>query len=89
MSEAQTLLRLPAEKLGKPVLFGSRIADVNRPRGKVFAPGQRNPQPVLMHFELTPDSLVMLVPAGPRPGKKARGLQKRVHPVRFPLVEEA
>ena len=87
MSEAQTLLRLPAEKLGKPVLFGSRIADVNRPRGKVFAPGQRNPQPVLMHFELTPDSLVMLVPAGPRPGKKARGLQKRVHPVRFPLVE--
>jgi hypothetical protein len=87
MTEAQTLLRLPAEKLGKPVLFGSRIADVNRPRGKVFAPGQRNPQSVLMHFELTPDSLVMLVPAGPRPGKKARGLQKRVHPVRFPLVE--
>ena len=35
------------------------------------------------------DSLVMLIPAGPRPGKKAKGLQKQVHPVRFPLVEVA
>ena len=89
LAEGQTRLRLPADKLGKPVLFGSRIIDVNRPMGKVFAPGQRNPQPVLMHFELGPDSLVMLIPAGPRPGHRPKGLQKRVHPVRFPLVEVA
>ena len=87
--EAQTLLRLPADKLGKPVLFGSRIMEVNRTQGKVFAPGQRNPQPVLMHFELAPDSTVVLVPAGPLHGRKPRGLQKRVHPVHFPLVEVA
>ena len=89
IAEAQTLLRIPADKLGKPVLFGSRIIDVNRAGGKVFAPGQRNPNPVLMHFEMAPDSMVMLIPAGPRPGKKAKGLQKQVHPVRFPLVEVA
>ena len=89
LSEARTLLRLPADKLGQPVLFGSRIVDVNRPRGKVFAPGQRNPNPVLMHFELTPDSLVMLIPAGPPPGRRPRGLEKRVYAVRFPLVEVA
>ena len=89
IAEAQTLLRIPDDKLGKPVLFGSRIIDVNRAGGKVFAPGQRNPNPVLMHFEMAPDSLVMMIPAGPRPGKKAKGLQKQVHPVRFPLVEVA
>ena len=89
VSEARTLLQVPADKLGKPVLFGSRLIDVNRAGGKVFAPGQRNPQPVLMHFEMAPDSTVALVPAGPPPGRRPRGLEKRVHPVHFPLAQVA
>lgn len=37
------VLHLPQDRLEAPVLFGSRIVSVNRPLGKVFAPGQRNP----------------------------------------------
>ena len=40
---ALTVLSVPKDKVGTPVLYGSRIVDVNRAHGKVFAPGQRNP----------------------------------------------
>ena len=86
----QVLWHLPKDKLGQPVLFGSRIVDVNRPMGKVFAPGQRNARPVLMSFERDTTGM-FLVPARYQPffGNKG-GLRKyhHVHTVFFPIVEE-
>ena len=58
---ALTVLSVPKDKVGTPVLYGSRIVEVNRPRGKVFAPGQRNPRPQVMLF-MRQDSLLLLVP---------------------------
>ena len=79
---ALTVLYVPKDKVGTPVLYGSRIVDVNRPHGKVFAPGQRNPRPQVMEF-VRRDSLLMLVPdQAPR----RRGPGPR--PVLFPIVEE-
>ena len=83
---ALSLMTLPKEKLEKPVLMGSRIMDVNRPGGKVFAPGQRNPLPVLMHFEYDGAATVTLIPEGPGRGKKLKGAQKTAHPVHFPVA---
>lgn len=86
----QVLWHLPKDKLGQPVLFGSRIVDVNRPMGKVFAPGQRNARPVLMSFQRDTTGM-FLVPARYQPffGSKG-GLRKyhHVHTVFFPIVEE-
>ena len=86
----QVLWHLPKDKLGQPVLFGSRIVEVNRPMGKVFAPGQRNARPVLMSFQRDTTGM-FLVPARYQPffGNKG-GLRKyhHVHTVFFPIVEE-
>ena len=95
---APAVLHLPQDKLDTPVLFGSRIVSVNRPRGKVFAPGQRNPFPVLMRF--LPDSAgnVVLWPEGrpreaARPGqpprKEGKGRDRHIHPVHFPVIPDA
>ena len=95
---AQAVLHLPQDKLDAPVLFGSRIVSVNRPMGKVFAPGQRNPFPVLMRF--LPDSAgtVVLWPEdrprdhvrpGPPPRKPVKGRDRHIHPVHFPLLGAA
>ena len=89
------VLHLPQDRLEAPVLFGSRIVSVNRPLGKVFAPGQRNPFPVLMRFQ--PDSAgnMVLWPEGrPKEGfrghgpKGGRGRDRHIHPVHFPLLTD-
>ena len=79
---ALTVLFVPKDKVGTPVLYGSRIVDVNRVHGKVFAPGQRNPRPQMMEF-VRRDSVLMLVPDRP-----PRGRGPRLRPVFFPIVEE-
>jgi len=79
---ALTVLSVPKDKVGTPVLFGSRIVEVNRPHGKVFAPGQRNPRPQVMLFQRQ-DSCLVLVPELP-----PRGRRMDVRPVVFPIVEE-
>ena len=79
---ALTVLYVPKDKVGAPVLYGSRIVDVNRAHGKVFAPGQRNPRPQVMEF-VRRDSVLMLVPDNP---SRRRGPGPR--PVVFPIVEE-
>ena len=79
---ALTVLSVPKDKVGTPVLYGSRIVDVNRAHGKVFAPGQRNPRPQVMEF-VRRDSVLMLVPDNP---SRRRGPGPR--PVVFPIVEE-
>ena len=79
---ALTVLSVPKDKVGTPVLFGSRIVEVNRPHGKVFAPGQRNPRPQVMLFQRQ-DSCLVLVPEL-RPRSRRGG----VKPVVFPIVEE-
>ena len=97
--QGQVLLRIPADKLDTPVLFGSRIVDVNQSWGKVFAPGQRNAFPLLMQLEPAEGEVVLVPVAGRnpehRPGdrprheghKKPGGRQKHVEPVHLPLVE--
>ncbi|MBO6028215.1 MAG: zinc-dependent metalloprotease [Bacteroidales bacterium] len=79
---AITLLNVPKEKVGAPLLCGSRIVDVNQPRGKVFAPGQRNPQPMLAAFRRAEGGLV-LAPLGGQ-----RGRRQGPPPAFFPIVEE-
>lgn len=86
----QVLWHLPKDKLGKPVLFGSRIVEVNRPMGKVFAAGQRNSRPVLMEFQRDTNGM-FLVPATYQPFIGTGKLLKyhHVHAVYFPIVEES
>ena len=79
---ALTVLSVPKDKVGTPVLFGSRIVEVNRPHGKVFASGQRNPRPQVMLFQRQ-DNCLVLVPELP-----PRGRRESVRPVVFPIVEE-
>ena len=53
-------LHLPKDKVGVPVLAGSRIVEVNRDGGKVFGSGQRSLVPALMQFEEGgPDALAL------------------------------
>lgn len=79
---ALTVLYVPKDKVGTPVLYGSRIVDVNRAHGKVFAPGQRNPRPQVMEF-VRRDSVLILVPDH---SPRRRGPGPR--PVIFPIVDE-
>ena len=79
---ALTVLYVPKDRLDTPVLYGSRIVEVNRPHGKVFATGQRNPRPQVMKF-VRRDSVLVLMPDLP-----ARGRRGGARPVVFPIVEE-
>ena len=79
---ALTVLSVPKDKVGTPVLFGSRIVDVNRTHGKVFAPGQRNPRPQVMLFQQR-DSCLVLVPE-----LRPRGRRRGPEPVVFRIVDE-
>ena len=91
---ALSVLYVPKDKLGTPVLYGSRILEVNRPHGKVFAPGQRNPRPMVMHFERQDSCLVLVHDHGFGPGagqgrRGGGGGRHRDHsPVFFPILEE-
>ena len=87
---------IPREKLGKPLLFGSRIVHVNRAYGKVFSDGQRNPRPLLVGFETdTASQHLRLVPLrhetadGMRMRGEGGGRRRHAFvPVRFPILEE-
>ena len=79
---ALTVLGVPKDKVGTPVLVGSRIVEVNRPQGKVFAPGQRNPRPQVMLFQRQDSCLVLI------PELQPRRRRDSIRPVVFPIVEE-
>ena len=81
---AISLLNVPKDKVGAPLLCGSRIVDVNQPRGKVFAPGQRNPRPMLAAFRLVEEGLVLV----PAKAHHDRGGRPGPHPAVFPIREE-
>ena len=86
---ALAVLHLPKDKLEQPLLFGSRIVDVNQSYGKVFAPGQRNPHPVVMHFEaLEGGEYLMLRPHRARQNQPYRIRNKELHPLAFRILEE-
>ena len=52
-------IAFPKTQLEKPVLLSSRLLDSNRSKGKVFAPGQRNPFPLLREFVRTEEGVEM------------------------------
>lgn len=86
-------LHLPKDKVGTPVLAGSRIVEVNRDGGKVFGNGQRNLVPALMQFEEGRPGTLVLRPIGfrsPR-GMEWRGGPRgrnRHEPDLFPIQNE-
>ena len=85
-------LHLPKDKVGTPVLAGSRIVEVNCDGGKVFGSGQRNLVPLLMRFDKGRPGTLNLRPAGYRSpeGMQWRGRgarQRRKGPTPFPILE--
>ena len=70
-------LHLPKDKVGTPVLAGSRIVEVNRDGGKVFGKGQRNLVPALVQFEEGRPGTLALRPVGFR---SPRGMEWRGGP---------
>lgn len=70
-------LHLPKDKVGTPVLAGSRIVEVNRDGGKVFGSGQRNLVPALMQFRPGGPNALALRPVGFR---SPRGMEWRGGP---------
>ena len=86
---ALSVLHVPKDRLEQPLLFGSRILDVNQTYGKVFAPGQRNAHPVIMHFETVEGGeYLMLRPHRARKNQPYVGKDKNLHPLAFPILEE-
>ena len=87
-------LHLPKDKVGTPVLAGSRIVEVNRDGGRVFGNGQRNLLPVLMKFGPNGPGMLAARPVGYRTPEgmvwrsKLSGGRKRHEPGLFPIVEE-
>ncbi|MBR6883723.1 MAG: zinc-dependent metalloprotease [Bacteroidales bacterium] len=87
-------LHLPKDKVGVPVLVGSRIVEVNRDGGKVFGSGQRNLTPVLMQFRKNGPNAVSLRRIGFRSPHgmvwrgSPRGRKKRHAAELYPIVEE-
>lgn len=73
-------MAVPKDKLGKPILVGSRIVNVNSTHGKVFSPGQRNPKPVLAHFSLEDGALELI------PEHKVKQYDGK--PLRFDVISE-
>ena len=87
---ALAVMYLPKDKLEQPLLFGSRILEVNQSYGKVYAPGQRNPYPHLMHFETQEDGEYLLLrPHRPQKNEPYVKKQKQnIHPLSFRILEE-
>lgn len=86
-------LHLPKDKVGTPVLAGSRIVEVNRDGGKVYGSGQRNLVPLLMRFDLVHPGTMALRPAGYQApnGMEWRGRGARFRrraPALFSVTEE-
>ena len=89
LAGGEVLWHLPKDKIGKPALFGSRVVEVNRPMGKVYAAGQRNPRPVFMAFERDTTG-IFLMPMRYQPfvGSGKRLKYHHVQPAYFPIVAE-
>ena len=90
VAEEEALVAFPRAQLGKPVLFGSRLLDSNRSKGKVFAPGQRNPSPLLREFVRTEEGVEMR-PLRFRSPEGYRPQMPKIPcpPVTFPVVRES
>ena len=85
---AISVLSLPKDKLDQPLLFCSRIDDVNMTYGKVFAPGQRNPQPVVMHFEeMAGGEYLVMRPHRPHRNQQYVHKSRNAHPLAFRILE--
>ena len=87
---AVAVMHLPKDKLEQPLLFGSRIVDVNQSWGKVYAPGQRNAHPVVMHFETPADDgeYLLLRPHRARKNQPYVSKNRNTHPLAFHILEE-
>lgn len=87
-------LHLPKDKVGTPILVGSRIVEVSQDGGKVFGNGQRNLLPVLMKFGANGPGMLAVRPVGYRTPEglvwrsRLSGGRKRHEPGLFPIVEE-
>ena len=84
-------LALPKDKLNGPVLFTSRLLESNRTHGKVFAPGQRSPLPVLMTFSRKDSASVTLRLLDYRSPQGYRCKRPKIPcpPISFPLLRES
>ena len=84
------LVAFPKDKLETPVLLSSRLLDSNRSKGKVFAPGQRNPSPLLREFVRTEEGVEMR-PLCYRSPEGYRPQMPKIPcpPVTFPIVRES
>lgn len=84
-------LALPKDKLDEPVLFTSRLLESNRTHGKVFAPGQRSPLPVLMTFSRKDSASVTLRLLDYRSPQGYRCKRPKIPcpPISFPLLRES
>lgn len=83
----KAVMHLPYDKMDSPVLFGSRIVDVNRPNGKVYAQGQHNAFPVLMNIEQTPDGFIIFSPDRSAEVAQFGRSRKHGHPIRFKIMQ--
>ena len=83
-------IAFPKTQLEKPVLLSSRLLDSNRSKGKVFAPGQRNPFPLLREFVRTEEGVEMR-PLRYRSPEGYRPQMPKIPnpPVTFPVVRES
>lgn len=84
------LVAFPKDRLETPVLLSSRLLDSNRSKGKVFAPGQRNPSPLLREFVRTEEGVEMR-PLCYRSPEGYRPQMPKIPcpPVTFPIVRES
>ena len=84
------LMSFPKDRLETPVLLSSRLLDSNRSKGKVFAPGQRNPSPLLREFVRTEEGVEMR-PLCYRSPEGYRPQMPKIPcpPVTFPIVRES
>lgn len=84
----KAVMNLPYDKMDSPVLFGSRIVEVNKPNGKVYAQGQHNAFPVLMNIEQTPDGFIIFSPdKSAESAQFGRSSRKHGHPIRFKIMQ--
>nr|MCR4564738.1 hypothetical protein [Bacteroidales bacterium] len=89
-ADVTALVAFPKDRLETPVLLSSRLLDSNRSKGKVFAPGQRNPSPLLREFVRTEEGVEMR-PLCYRSPEGYRPQMPKIPcpPVTFPIVRES
>lgn len=88
LSAGESSLAVPRDRIGKPLLFGSRVISVNEAHGKVFAGGQRAPRPVLVQFEQISSDTLLLRPLDYHTpdGMRLHHFGKPMRDVAFPIL---